>query len=89
MNGCRMIARLKKQSQFAKGKNDAKLVMTIVYGIFSRWRHRKNKANQSQFSCEAEPAQAIPKACGFEAATQRQTAKKKGYLKKQSQFSKG
>ena len=31
----------------------------------------KNKAKQSQFSGEAEPAQAIPKACGFEAVTRR------------------
>ena len=44
---------------------------------------------QSQFAGEAKPAQAIPKACGFESATQRWPVKKKGDLKKQSQFSKG
>jgi len=32
-----------------------------------------------------EPAQTIPKACGFEADTQRQPAEKEGDLKKQSQ----
>jgi hypothetical protein len=31
---------------------------------------RKNKAKQSQFAGEAEPAQAIDKSFGFEAATQ-------------------
>src|SRR4030042_3646799 len=36
--------------------------------------------------CEAEPAQAIPKACGFEAATQCKPAEKKSDWKKQSQF---
>ena len=41
------------------------------YEGFHALRWRKNKAKQSQFSGEAEPAQAIPKACGFEAATRR------------------
>jgi len=53
----------------------------MVYGDFKSRRRRKNKAKQSQykaspelvewsqFAWEAEPAQAIPKACGFEAAT--------------------
>jgi len=35
---------------------------------------------------EAEPAQAIPKACGFEAATRRQPEEKQVDLKKQTQF---
>jgi hypothetical protein len=36
--------------------------------------------------CEAEPAQAIHKACSFEAATQCKPAEKKSDWKKQSQF---
>ncbi len=57
----------------------------MCYGDLDGPERRKYKAKQSQFSGEAEPAQAIPKACGFEAATRHLTAKKKGYLKKQSQ----
>ena len=34
------------------------------------FKERKTKPKQSQFVGEAEPAQAIPKAFGFEAATQ-------------------
>jgi len=41
---------------------------------------------QKEDVCEAEPAQAISKACGFEAANRRPPAEKKGDLKKQSQF---
>jgi len=44
LKGCN----LKKQSQYLKGQNDAKSVITIVYGDLYRWRQRKNKAKQSQ-----------------------------------------
>ncbi len=44
------------------------------YEEFCALKAEKNKANSkpiaSQFTGEAEPAQAIPKAFGFEAATQ-------------------
>ena len=40
---------LKKQSQFLKRQNDAKSVITIVYGDLYSWRQRKNKAKQSQW----------------------------------------
>ena len=36
---------LKKQSQFAKGQNDAKIVMTMVYGDLNGPGRRKNKPN--------------------------------------------
>ena len=39
---------LKKQSQFLKGQNDAKPVMTKVYGDLKVPGRRKNKAKQSQ-----------------------------------------
>jgi len=39
---------LKKQSQFLKGQNDAKQVMTKVYGDLNEPGRRKNKAKQSQ-----------------------------------------
>jgi len=39
---------LKKQSQFLKGHNDAKPVMTKVYGDLRVPGRRKNKAKQSQ-----------------------------------------
>jgi hypothetical protein len=77
---------LKKQSQFVEGRIGVISVIIIAYGILNKWRLLKNKANQSQFAWEAELAQAIPKACGFEAATRRRPAKKKGDLKKQTQF---
>ena len=44
LKGCN----LKKQSQYLKGQNDAKSVITMVYGDLYRWRQRKNKAKQSQ-----------------------------------------
>ena len=37
---------------------------------------------QKEDDCEAEPAQAIPKACGFEVATRHLPAKKKGRFEK-------
>ena len=36
---------LKKQSQFAKGENDVKQVMTGFYEDLAGWMRRKNKAN--------------------------------------------
>jgi len=39
---------LKKQSQFFKGQNDVKSMLTIVYGDFNGPRQLKNKAKQSQ-----------------------------------------
>jgi len=36
---------LKKQSQFLKGQNEAKIVMTRIYGDFDGPVRRKNKAN--------------------------------------------
>jgi len=42
----------------------------------------KTKPIQSQFAGEMEPVQAIPKAYGFEAATRRPTANKKGRFEK-------
>jgi len=36
---------LKKQSQFAKGKNDVKSLLTMIYGDFGVLRRRKNKPN--------------------------------------------
>jgi len=40
---------LKKQSQFAKGQNDVKLALTMVYRDIGGLGRRKNKAKQSQF----------------------------------------
>jgi hypothetical protein len=62
---------LKKQSQFPKGLNDVSVYIKGDYEDFHALRRRKNKANQSQSAWDAEPAQAIPKAFGFEAATLR------------------
>jgi hypothetical protein len=45
----------------------------------------KTNPIQSQFAGEAEPVQAIPKACGFEAATRPEFLRRVD-LKKQSQF---
>jgi len=57
------------------------------------WTLGENKPKQSQFAGEAEPAQAIPKAFGFEAATRPRPAycvkMKKRNLKKQTQFPNG
>jgi len=39
---------LKKQSQFAGSRNDAKVVIAMVYENLGGWRLQKNKANQSQ-----------------------------------------
>jgi len=36
---------LKKQSQFMKGQNDAKSILTMVYGDLDDCRLRKNKPN--------------------------------------------
>ncbi|MGB2864103.1 MAG: hypothetical protein WBC05_12310 [Sedimentisphaerales bacterium] len=36
---------MKKQSQFAKGGIDAKLVTAMVYGDLDEWRRPENKAN--------------------------------------------
>jgi hypothetical protein len=36
---------LKKQSQFLKGQNDVKSILTMVYGDFNGLRQRKNKPN--------------------------------------------
>jgi len=41
---------LKKQSQFAKGQNDVKSILIMVYEDFDGLGLRKNKANQSQFA---------------------------------------
>jgi len=40
---------LKKQTQFAKGQNDVKSILTMGYGEFGGPGRRKNKPNQSQF----------------------------------------
>ncbi len=47
------------------------------YEEFHALRRRKNKAKQSQFAPEAESVPAIPKACGFEAATRRWPTEKR------------
>jgi len=36
---------LKKQTQFLNGQNDAKSMLTMVYGDFDGPERRKNKAN--------------------------------------------
>ena len=63
------------------------------YEEFYALKATKNKAKQSQFVGEAKPAQAIPKAFGFEAATRPRSAysakMRKRSLKKQTQFLKG
>ena len=58
----------------------------MVYGDFDGPGRRKNKANSKPI-CQPS-AQAIPKACGFEAAT-RPEFRRRGYLKKQTQFAGG
>jgi len=40
---------LKKQSQFSGWRNDVRLVMAMVYGVFYVQRRRKTKPIQSQF----------------------------------------
>ena len=40
---------LKKQTQFLKGQNDVKSVLTMDYGEFDGPGQRENKAKQSQF----------------------------------------
>ena len=46
---------LKKQSQFLKGQNDVKSILTMVYGDFGVPRRLKNKANskpiKANFDC--------------------------------------
>jgi hypothetical protein len=39
------VADLKKQSQFAAGRNDVKSILAMVYGDFNGWRQRKTKAS--------------------------------------------
>ena len=41
---------LKKQTQFAKGHNDVKSMLIMVYGDFNVPERRKNKAKQSQYA---------------------------------------
>ena len=59
--------------------------------ILGGFGEQKTKPIQSQSAGEVEPAQTIPKAFGFEAATRSRTASRsgKGDLKKQSQFAGG
>jgi len=40
-----LIVNLKKQSQFSKGQNDVKSVITMEYGKDDNWRRRENKPN--------------------------------------------
>jgi hypothetical protein len=49
VNPCLTESYLKKQTQFIKGKDVVKLILTMVYGDFGGPRQRENKANQSQF----------------------------------------
>jgi len=45
---------LKKQSQFAVSRNDAKIVIAMVYEDFGGWGLRKNKANSKPIKANFE-----------------------------------
>ena len=55
---------LKKQSQFVPARNDAKSIITMVYGDFDEPGQRKNKAKQSQFQRYEEEYTPVEKAIG-------------------------
>jgi hypothetical protein len=52
---------LKKQSQFAKGKNDVKPLLIMIYADFGVLRRRKNKPNSKPNKANRRPSAGNPK----------------------------
>jgi hypothetical protein len=66
---------LKKQSQFLKGQNDVKSILTMVYGDFSGPRRRKNKANSKHVLSAVEWANLQNTSTGRMVEAQKKDAK--------------
>ena len=61
LSGLVYNSRLKKQSQFAGGQNDAILALTMVYGDLWQFRAAQNKANSKPNKANCRPSAGNPK----------------------------
>jgi hypothetical protein len=80
---------LKKQSQFAGGQNDVKLVIVETYGDLCDWKLQKNKAKQSQtkpIQSQTKPKNWIPACAGMTVSEprRRDAGQMKGWLSRES-----